>query len=179
MEGQQQPLEIVGRAPSLGDRIKGARYLAGYGSQTALAAAINKRGLGATTIKAFETNSAVPEDWQLRAIAEACGVSDGFWVMDPKVLGATPEENRSRELGLIAAELDRLDGAISAILDAQDELRDDLLRSGVIKPRSGEDATQALARSATEETLAAALAARRRLRQPPAQPGAGRRDRRG
>jgi hypothetical protein len=63
-------------------RVRAARALAGLDSVQALAAAINQRGLSTKTLRAIEQGRRIAEPRELTAIAEACGLTPGFFRMD-------------------------------------------------------------------------------------------------
>lgn len=81
--------------------LKAARAIGGFSSTADLAAALDRRGLGVSTLRAMERGRRWPTGPELRAIARACGVGsdETFFVMSFSGPDSTPQRiRRVREL---------------------------------------------------------------------------------
>lgn len=120
-----EPVEI-------GLRLQAARKLAGLRTPHALAEAIGERGFGEGVIRKIEQGTRPMERSEIAAAARACGVPESFFRAPLHRLG-------DMDAGDVAPVLPE---EMEAILGELKDLRDDLVRSDVIRPRRGEAATQ-------------------------------------
>jgi hypothetical protein len=134
-------------------RVRAARALAGLDSVQALAAAINQRGLSTKTLRAIEQGRRIAEPRELTAIAEACGLTPGFFRMDlqadAREGGRTRLETAERQLASLWENITELRRELGEVRSQVEHLTQEALarreREAVEQEKRRRDAKQGTA----------------------------------
>lgn len=134
-------------------RVRAARALAGLDSVQALAAAINQRGLSTKTLRAIEQGRRIAEPRELTAIAEACGLTPGFFRMDlqadAREGGRTRLETAERQLASLWENITELRRELGEVRSQVEHLSQEALarreREAVEQEKRRRDAKQGTA----------------------------------
>jgi hypothetical protein len=129
-----------------GRRLKAARVLGGFDNLQQLASAIGERGLGLGVLKRVEAGSRELQPSEASVIARACGLDHSFFYAPRGSLGigaVQPGEiDAPDDHDVMLAVQGQLDDLTNRLAD----LRDDLVRSEVIMPRTVTPAERAAVR---------------------------------